>query len=75
MNYPIIPCNLCGSQENLQRNIVKSMLNSWEKEQPGRLNNIFQSLMNVEPSHLADTDLYDFKNLKKLKKVFDISNH
>jgi tRNA 2-thiocytidine biosynthesis protein TtcA len=75
MNYPIIPCNLCGSQENLQRNKVKSMLNSWEKEQPGRLNNIFQSLMNVEPSHLADTNLYDFKNLKKLKKIFDISNH
>ena len=75
MNYPIIPCNLCGSQENLQRNKVKSMLNSWEKEQPGRLNNIFQSLTNVEPSHLADTDLYDFKNLKKLKKIFDISNH
>jgi len=74
MNYPIIPCNLCGSQENLQRNRVKSMLNSWEKEQPGRLNNIFQSLTNVEPSHLADTDLYDFKNLKKLKKIFDISN-
>ena len=74
MNYPIIPCNLCGSQENLQRNKVKSMLNSWEKEQPGRLNNIFQSLTNVEPSHLADTDLYDFKNLKKLKKIFDISN-
>ena len=75
MNYPIIPCNLCGSQENLQRKKVKSMLNSWEKEQPGRLNNIFQSLTNVEPSHLADTNLYDFKNLKKLKKVFDISNH
>ena len=75
MNYPIIPCNLCGSQENLQRNKVKTMLNSWEKEQPGRLNNIFQSLTNVEPSHLADTDLYDFKNLKKIKKVFDISNH
>ena len=75
MNYPIIPCNLCGSQENLQRNKVKFMLNSWEKEQPGRLNNIFQSLTNVEPSHLADTDLYDFKNLKKLKKIFDISNH
>ena len=74
MNYPIIPCNLCGSQENLQRNKVKSMLNSWEKEQPGRLNNIFQSLTNVEPSHLADTNLYDFKNLKKLKKIFDISN-
>ena len=75
MNYPIIPCNLCGSQENLQRNKVKAMLNSWEKEQPGRLNNIFQSLMNIEPSHLADTNLFDFKNLKKLKKIFDISNH
>lgn len=75
MNYPIIPCNLCGSQENLQRNKVKSILNSWEKEQPGRLNNIFQSLRNVIPSHLADTNLYDFKNLKKLKKIFDISNH
>ena len=75
MNYPIIPCNLCGSQENLQRNKVKAMLNSWEKEQPGRLNNIFQSLMNIEPSHLADTNLFDFKNLKKLKKVFDISKH
>ena len=75
MNYPIIPCNLCGSQENLQRNKVKSMLNTWEKEQPGRINNIFQSLTNVEPSHLADTNLYDFKNLKKLKKIFDISNH
>lgn len=75
MNYPIIPCNLCGSQENLQRDKVKSMLNSWEKEQPGRLNNIFQSLKNIEPSHLADTNLYDFKNLKKLKKIFDISNH
>ena len=75
MNYPIIPCNLCGSQENLQRNKLKSMLNSWEKEQPGRINNIFQSLTNVEPSHLADTNLYDFKNLKKLKKIFDISNH
>lgn len=75
MNYPIIPCNLCGSQENLQRNKVKSMLNSWEKEQPGRINNIFKSLTNVEPSHLADTNLYDFKNLKKLKKIFDISNH
>ena len=46
------------------------MLNSWEKEQPGRLNNIFQSLRNVEPSHLADTDLYDFKKSKKIKKVF-----
>lgn len=63
MEFPIIPCDLCGSQENLQRQKVKDMLNAWEKEQPGRINNIFRALTNVEPSHLCDTDLYDFKNL------------
>lgn len=63
MEFPIIPCDLCGSQENLQRQKVKDMLNAWEKEQPGRINNIFRAITNVEPSHLCDTDLYDFKNL------------
>lgn len=63
MEFPIIPCNLCGSQENLQRQKVKDMLHAWELEQPGRVNNIFRAIGNVEPSHLADTDLYDFKNL------------
>ncbi len=72
MNFPIIPCNLCGSQENLQRKKMKAMILEWEKEQPGRLNNVFNSLMNIELSHLADTKLFDFKNLKKLRKVFDI---
>ena len=72
MNFPIIPCNLCGSQENLQRKKMKAMILEWEKEQPGRLNNVFNALMNIEPSHLADTKLFDFKNLKKLRKVFDI---
>ena len=72
MNFPIIPCNLCGSQENLQRKKMKAMILEWEKEQPGRLNNVFNALMNIEPSHLADTELFDFKNLKKLRKVFDI---
>jgi len=63
MSFPIIPCNLCGSQENLQRQKVKDMLHAWEREQPGRVNNIFRAMTNVEPSHLADTKLYDFKGL------------
>jgi tRNA 2-thiocytidine biosynthesis protein TtcA len=63
MEFPIIPCDLCGSQENLQRQKVKDMLQVWEREQPGRINNIFRAITNVEPSHLADTELYDFKGL------------
>jgi len=63
MEFPIIPCDLCGSQENLQRQKVKDMLQGWEREQPGRINNIFRAITNVEPSHLADTELYDFKGL------------
>ena len=62
-NFPIIPCNLCGSQENLQRQAMKQMLNGWEKQFPGRLESIFTSLKNVAPSQLADTKLFDFKNL------------
>ncbi len=65
MQFPIIPCDLCGSQENLQRQKVKDMLNQWEQVQPGRINNIFRAISNVEPSHLADTDLYDFKHLSQ----------
>lgn len=65
MGFPIIPCDLCGSQENLQRQKVKDMLHAWELEQPGRVNNIFRAIGNVEPSHLADTSLYDFKNLSQ----------
>lgn len=63
MAFPIIPCDLCGSQDNLQRQKVKAMLNAWELEQPGRINNIFRAMANVEPSHLCDTGLYDFKGL------------
>ena len=62
-NFPIIPCNLCGSQENLQRVQIKQMLQSWERESPGRIDNLFRSLQNVVPSHLADTQLYDFAGL------------
>jgi tRNA 2-thiocytidine biosynthesis protein TtcA len=65
MGFPIIPCDLCGSQENLQRQKVKEMLHAWELEQPGRVNNIFRAIGNVEPSHLADTNLYDFKSLSQ----------
>lgn len=61
--FPIIPCDLCGSQETLQRKQVKAMLQSWEKQHPGRLDNMFRALQNVVPSHLADAKLYDFANL------------
>lgn len=61
--FPIIPCNLCGSQENLQRQVVKEMLQGWEKQYPGRLDTMFSAVQNVVPSHLADTELFDFKSL------------
>ena len=61
-NYPIIPCNLCGSQENMQRKVIKGMIQQWEKESPGRSEMIMRSLKNVVPSHLADNKLYDFNN-------------
>ena len=61
--YPIIPCNLCGSQENLQRKKVKKMLQDWDREQPGRVINVFKSLSRVTRSHLLDRDLFDFANL------------
>jgi len=62
--FPIIPCTLCGSQDNLQRQVVGDMLREWEKKTPGRLNNMFHALQNVAPSHLLDTELFDFKNLQ-----------
>jgi tRNA 2-thiocytidine biosynthesis protein TtcA len=63
MQYPIIPCDLCGSQENLQRQKVKEMLAQWDKESPGRIQNIARSLRTVVASHLGDTDLFDFRTL------------
>jgi tRNA 2-thiocytidine biosynthesis protein TtcA len=62
-NYPIIPCDLCGSQDNLQRVQIKRMLADWERQQPGRIENIFRSIQSVSPSHLADTNLFDFHAL------------
>ena len=61
--FPIIPCNLCGSQENLQRQNIKAMLHDWERQHPGRVENIFRSIQNVSPSQLADVNLFDFNNL------------
>jgi len=61
--YPIIPCNLCGSQENMQRKKVKAMIRQWEMENPGRTEIMMRSLQNVVPSHLADTELFDFEDL------------
>ncbi len=63
MEFPIIPCNLCGSQENLQRNAMKALLRDWEKKFPGRVESLFSSLQNVVPSHLMDGKEFDFKNL------------
>jgi len=71
MEFPIIPCNLCGSQQNLQRKQIKAMLHDWEKHYPGRTEIIFQSLFNVAPSHLLDSDLFDFKNLSQKLKTED----
>ncbi|HHW75542.1 MAG TPA: tRNA 2-thiocytidine(32) synthetase TtcA [Xanthomonadaceae bacterium] len=61
--FPIIPCNLCGSQPNLQRQAIKMMLRQWERQFPGRVENIFAALQNVAPSHLADIRLFDFAGL------------
>jgi tRNA 2-thiocytidine biosynthesis protein TtcA len=62
--FPIIPCNLCGSQPNLQRQAIKEMLREWERKFPGRVENMFRAMQNVVPSHLADPALFDFRNLR-----------
>jgi tRNA 2-thiocytidine biosynthesis protein TtcA len=62
--FPIIPCNLCGSQDGLQRQVVKEMLQTWERQHPGRIDTIFKAIQNVSPSQLADTGLFDFTGLK-----------
>jgi tRNA 2-thiocytidine biosynthesis protein TtcA len=62
--FPIIPCDLCGSQENLQRKQIKALMRDWEKKYPGRVENIFSSLSTVVPSHLMDRDAFGFVDLK-----------
>jgi tRNA 2-thiocytidine biosynthesis protein TtcA len=63
--FPIIPCNLCGSQDNLQRQVVKEMLHNWQKQFPGRVETIFKALSDVAPSQLLDSDLFDFTHLER----------
>ncbi|UTM58832.1 tRNA 2-thiocytidine(32) synthetase TtcA [Photobacterium sp. CCB-ST2H9] len=63
--FPIIPCNLCGSQPNLQRQVIKEMLRDWDKRYPGRIETMFTAMQNVVPSHLADFNLFDFKSIDK----------
>lgn len=65
MAFPIIPCNLCGSQENAQRKQIKNLLNAWSREHPGRIESIFTAIANVVPSHLGDHQLFDFKGLTR----------
>jgi tRNA 2-thiocytidine biosynthesis protein TtcA len=62
--FPIIPCNLCGSQPNLQRQVIKEMLNEWSKKYPGRIQTMFRAMQNVVPSHLMDTKQFDFVNVQ-----------
>ena len=62
--FPIIPCNLCGSQENLQRRVIKDMLTQWDRAQPGRVENIARSIANISPSQMADRKLFDFTGLR-----------
>ncbi len=65
MNYPIIPCDLCGSQDGLQRQVIKRMLDEWETRAPGRRGKMFSALMNARPSHLLDPELFDFAGLSR----------
>lgn len=64
VEFPIIPCNLCGSQENLQRQNIKMMLQDWNRRYPGRIESMFRAMQNVTPSHLVDSNLYNFKEIK-----------
>ncbi len=72
--FPIIPCNLCGSQPNMQRKIIKKMLNDWDALHPNRSEIIFTSLQNVHPSHLMDKNLFDFANLPETGTVESETN-
>lgn len=73
-NFPIIPCNLCGSQENLQRVQIKHMLTQWERDSPGRTDSIFRSLQTVSESHLADVTLFDFGGLEEKRAIAQDEN-
>jgi tRNA 2-thiocytidine biosynthesis protein TtcA len=68
-NYPVIPCNLCGTQENLQRGAMKQMLSGWDKQFPGRIETIFNSLQNIKPSQMMDKSLFDFDGLTQSEET------
>jgi tRNA 2-thiocytidine biosynthesis protein TtcA len=70
-DFPVIPCNLCGSQPNLQRQNIKQMLNGWDKQFPGRIESMFRAMQNVVPSHLADHELFDFKSIDRNSGVIN----
>jgi tRNA 2-thiocytidine biosynthesis protein TtcA len=69
MEYPIIPCNLCGSQENAQRKQIKAMLRDWDERFPGRIVSISTAMKNIVPSHMADAELFDFRNVSRDTQV------
>ncbi|PIJ51761.1 tRNA 2-thiocytidine(32) synthetase TtcA [Erwinia sp. OLTSP20] len=69
--FPIIPCNLCGSQPNLQRQVIADMLRDWDRKYPGRIETMFTAMQNVVPSHLADSRLFDFRALQRGDAVID----
>lgn len=71
--HPIIPCNLCGSQENMQRQIIKEMCGRWDEIQPGRVENIARAMQNLVPSHLADPNLFDFADLKQKLRLLPLA--
>lgn len=69
--FPIIPCNLCGSQPNMQRQNIKRMLNDWHDQFPGRIESMFTAMQNVVPSHLCDSNLFDFKNINSTSGIIN----
>ncbi len=70
-DFPIIPCNLCGSQPNLQRQNIKRMLNDWHVQSPGRIESMFTAMRNIVPSHLCDNNLFDFKNIDSTSGIIN----
>ncbi|WP_425322335.1 tRNA 2-thiocytidine(32) synthetase TtcA [Arsenophonus nasoniae] len=69
--FPIIPCNLCGSQPNLQRQVIGNMLREWDKQYPGRIETMFQAMQNIVPSHLCDSNLFNFKQINHTSNIVD----
>lgn len=67
--FPIIPCNLCGSQPNLQRQVVKEMLQKWDRQYPGRIETMFSAMQNIVPSHLCDKNLFNFKEIQRGQNI------